>query len=51
MGSFGLYKGASSGSYNRSIYLELANSLDEFRRDLKGSQCHIEEPRQFMFTW
>ena len=45
MGSFGRYSGASNGSYDRSIYLELANAPSEFRRDLKGTRCYIEEPR------
>ena len=43
LSSFGLYKG--SGTYDRSIFLELANGYSEFKRDLKQARCNIKQPR------
>ena len=47
MGSFGRYTGDGGASvgYDRSIYLELANVPNDFRRDLKQSRCRIQYPR------
>ena len=47
MGSFGRYNGGGTGasSYDRSIYLELANAPKDLRRDLKQARCRIVEPR------
>ena len=45
MSSFGRYSGTSSAGYDRSIYLELSNASEEFRRDLKNARCVIDDPR------
>ena len=47
MGAFGRYSGGGSSAlaYERSIFLELANSPRDFRRDLKQGRCCIKNPR------
>ncbi len=45
LGSMGRYTGGGGASYDRSIYLELANASDEFRRDLKSERNCIARPR------
>lgn len=45
LNSFGLYKGQNSSSYDRSIYNDLYNAPDFYRRDTMNSRQVIKEPR------
>ncbi|RNA24789.1 hypothetical protein BpHYR1_001524 [Brachionus plicatilis] len=44
-GAIAMYKGASSASYDRSVFLELYNGPDVYQRDISGERLVLENPR------